>query len=182
MNVDNKRRFRSSYVAGDWNSLKDVVGLIETPSDSKTKANCALMSEIDEAVAMVNGAGKNTKNTAEEEDWCVVKPGDAVDHEENRQFDLILTAETCYTEKSCQQVAQHLLDMLKADFMSVGLVASKRFYFGTGGSAAYFRECCTKLNDSGIGAHELQVEVVEVIDDGKSNIREIMLVRKVRRK
>lgn len=181
MNVDNKRRFRSSYVAGDWNSLIDVVGDIpcfDSYSSSKKASKGA--EDLDEIVSVVNG--KQPKD----EEWCVVKKEDACDEskeskEEKTQFDLILTAETCYTEVSCQQVARHLLDLLRADVnTSIGLVASKRFYFGTGGSAAYFRQCCDELKSD--GRYTLLVEVVEVIDDGKSNIREIMSVRKVTKK
>lgn len=178
MNVDNKRRFRSSYVAGDWNSLLDIVGHI--PSfESSTKQQDKVAEDIDEIVSVVNGEKQDSGDIDDE--WCVVKAQDAeTENNENNQFDLILTAETCYTEVSCQQVAQHLLDLLKADLhSSIGLVASKRFYFGTGGSASYFRQCCVDLSEDSKNTHSLSVEVVQVIDDGKSNIREIMLVRKV---
>jgi hypothetical protein len=188
MNVENKRRFRCSYIAGDWNSLIDVVGNIPKNYEESDKTTQKVKDDdIDKLVDLVNSTDKKVDKVGatNDEDWCVVEAEEAegleADQGSKTQFDLILTAETCYTEVSCQQVAQHLLDLLIPDLStSVGLVASKRFYFGTGGSAAYFRECCVNLSKSDNSAKcTLVVEVVEVIDDGKSNIREIMLVRKV---
>ncbi len=67
------------------------------------------------------------------------------------------------------QVASLLQKLLRRHPHAVALVASKRFYFGTGGSSECFRRCCAL---SGLDA-----EVVQVLDDGRSNIREIMEVR-----
>ena len=49
------------------------------------------------------------------------------------------------------------------------LVASKRYYFGTGGSSALFRKECELRGD-------LSAAVVQVFDDGVSNIREVIEV------
>ena len=88
----------------------------------------------------------------------------------SRGFDLILSSETCYTEKSCAEVARVIDDLLGTHRRALSLVASKRFYFGTGGSAACFRRECSALG--------LEVTVVEIIDNGMSNIREIMQVKR----
>ena len=49
------------------------------------------------------------------------------------------------------------------------LVASKRFYFGTGGSTQYFREQATLDG-------RLACVDVSILNDGKSNIREVLRV------
>jgi hypothetical protein len=79
-------------------------------------------------------------------------------------FDLILAAETIYSPTSAQETAalfaRHLTDQ------GVGLVATKRYYFGVGGGSDAFRTAATILN--------LRVETVCVYDNGSGNIRELL--------
>lgn len=86
-------------------------------------------------------------------------------------FPLILTAETCYTEAHCAELA-HLINTHLPHVGSDGLalVACKRFYFGTGGGAATFKKECAALG--------LLCTVGLVVDDGRSNIREVLEVRR----
>lgn len=55
-------------------------------------------------------------------------------------FDLVLSAETCYTEESCVGVARVLSEVLAPSRSACAVVATKRFYFGTGGGALCFRK------------------------------------------
>ncbi|CAB1097197.1 unnamed protein product [Ectocarpus sp. CCAP 1310/34] len=91
-------------------------------------------------------------------------------------FDLILTAETLYTTA----VADKVLDMVGRHLAPGGqaLVASKRFYFGTGGSTQYFREAiAARCNSAAVEAsRRLVCSDAAVIDTGKGNIREVLRV------
>jgi Lysine methyltransferase len=81
-------------------------------------------------------------------------------------FDLILAAETIYTEQACRETAALLLRHLHPS-RGIALVATKRFYFGVGGGIDCFRTYASGLS----------VETVKVIDSGSGNIREILKVR-----
>ncbi|CAM9791234.1 unnamed protein product [Pylaiella littoralis] len=82
-------------------------------------------------------------------------------------FDLILTAETLYTTVVADKVLGMVLKHLSPGGQA--LVASKRFYFGTGGSTQYFR-------DKAAATGRLVCLDTGVIDTGKGNIREILRV------
>lgn len=57
------------------------------------------------------------------------------------------------------------------------LVASKRFYFGTGGSTQYFREAIAARRPAAAEVSgRLVCSDVAVIDTGKGNIREVLRV------
>ncbi|CAN0209859.1 unnamed protein product [Ascophyllum nodosum] len=83
------------------------------------------------------------------------------------RFDLILTAETLYTTAVADKIIEMILRHLGRD--GHALVASKRFYFGTGGSTQYFREQATLDG-------RLACVDVSILNDGKSNIREVLRV------
>eukprot|EP00752_Nemacystus_decipiens_P002997 g2780.t1 len=82
-------------------------------------------------------------------------------------FDVILTAETLYTTA----VADKVLGMVLRHLAPGGraLVASKRFYFGTGGSTQHFR-------DAAAATGRLLCSDATVVDTGKGNIREVLRV------
>jgi hypothetical protein len=84
------------------------------------------------------------------------------------QVDLVLAAETLYSEQAAEETAlllsRHLNDTGSA------LVATKRFYFGVGGGTDAFLAASEKYN--------LLVEVVQSFDTGAGNIRDILCVRK----
>lgn len=99
-------------------------------------------------------------------DWSTLSP--LLDERDNGGlFDLILTAETLYTTA----VADKVLDMVLKHLAPGGqaLVASKRFYFGTGGSTQYFRDLVAA------DGRLLCADAV-VVDTGKGNIREVLRV------
>lgn len=85
--------------------------------------------------------------------------------------DLVLTAETCYSVASIPPLLA-VLDRLLAPGGEV-LVAAKRFYFGVGGGS---RELAERVRDD--PAARFCAETVRVFDDGASNVREIVRLRR----
>ena len=180
-------------MAGDWHGLKSVVtsAIANESSDAVSDLSSPELgaavgsSDLDDAstgAVALSGSGSsdpsdglssgNDDNNDDDDD----SDNDAEDEGNSRGtndglFDLILTAETCYTEKVCGEVAALLSTLLKRN-RGVGLVASKRFYFGTGGGSDCFKRDAEKLG--------LSVTVVAIEDDGRSNIREVMEVRRPR--
>ncbi|CAM9221117.1 unnamed protein product [Discosporangium mesarthrocarpum] len=91
------------------------------------------------------------------------------------KFDLILTAETLYTTSVAEKIHEPCLQVLSMILRhlaprGLAIVASKRFYFGTGGSTAHFR---------GLAAADgrLRCEDVSTSDTGQGNIREVIEVQ-----
>jgi hypothetical protein len=107
------------------------------------------------------------------------------------RFDLILASETTYTIESCMDTAFLMLRHLKLD-VGVGLVATKRFYFGVGGGTDAFISSCKALsNSSSLSSSTrmeddedslllaqlcLHVRVVQSYDTGNANIRDLLEV------
>jgi len=99
------------------------------------------------------------------------------------RFDLILASETTYTTESCNDTAFLMLKHLKID-SGVGLVATKRFYFGVGGGTDMFADAAKTLNTSSVQPFSQQRLVVRTIrsyDTGNANIRDLLEVRCVRK-
>ena len=96
------------------------------------------------------------------------------------RFDLILAAETTYTESSANDTAFLLMNHLKMEG-GVGFIATKRYYFGVGGGSDAFLDSAARqtLTVDGIVYH-LKVEKVRDFNDGKSNIRDLWRVKCVR--
>ena len=57
----------------------------------------------------------------------------------------------------------------------VALIASKRYYFGVGGGTDAFRAACRIAVDD--SETDLQVETLQVYDNGSGNIRELLQVK-----
>ena len=95
------------------------------------------------------------------------------------QFDIILAAETVYEPSSFPKHIEILKRALRCDEESesnsskkkktFALVAAKSYYFGVGGGARWFRETLEKNAC-------FDVECVDTISDGASNVREILKV------
>jgi hypothetical protein len=97
------------------------------------------------------------------------------------RFDLILAAETTYTEKAAQDTAEIMRRHLKIN-SGIGLVASKRYYFGVGGGTHAFCKYsmgATAMKPPSIGTPdiELVVTTLQVYDSGAGNIRELLKVQ-----
>ena len=99
------------------------------------------------------------------------------------RFDLILASETTYTTESCLDTAFLMLRHLRVD-VGVGLVATKRFYFGVGGGTDAFISACESLSssssgddgDSPLAGLRLCAKVVRSYDTGNANIRDLLVV------
>ena len=99
------------------------------------------------------------------------------------RVDLILASETTYTSESCKDTAFLMLAHLKID-VGVGLIATKRFYFGVGGGADSFESAAKLLSSSSSGPFaglELEVKLLRQYDTGTANIRDMIRVRCLRR-
>ena len=100
------------------------------------------------------------------------------------RFNLILAAETTYTEASARDTATLLSRHLKFD-SGIGLVATKRYYFVVGGGSDSFRSFAEKIrverivSKSQARLYSLQVETVKVYDSGIGIIREVLRVKLV---
>ena len=91
------------------------------------------------------------------------------------RFDLLLAAETTYTAEASEDTALLLANHLAID--GVGLVATKRYYFGCGGGSDAFRKASATKQVSIEGtSYGLNIQTVEVYDCGSGNIRELLKV------
>mmetsp|Transcript_30522 Transcript_30522/g.98348 ORF Transcript_30522/g.98348 Transcript_30522/m.98348 type:complete len:297 (-) Transcript_30522:93-983(-) len=81
-------------------------------------------------------------------------------------YDVILTAETIYDDKSSGRLIACIDDILKPD--GVAYIAAKSYYFGVGGSTRQFEAQVAKL------LPRRKLEQVALIQDGSSNVREIL--------
>ena len=97
----------------------------------------------------------------------------------NERFDVILASETTYTTESCQDTAYLMLKHLKVE-IGVGLVATKRFYFGVGGGADAFSKAATCISEGYESSRlRLVVRTIQSYDTGNANIRDLLEVRLV---
>lgn len=100
-------------------------------------------------------------------------------------FDLIVAAETMYSEAAARDTALLLYRHLRRD-VGVAFVATKRYYFGVNGGVDPFRQFAATLDDCNSGDNDddyryrLHIETVRTIDNGSGNIREILRVQRVR--
>lgn len=83
------------------------------------------------------------------------------------EVDVILAAETLYTNATVAKVVRMLKAHLKRD--GVAVLSNKRYYFGTGGGSLAFVEAAE--------AAGLSVERAGEVQDGNSNIRDVLLAR-----
>ena len=100
-----------------------------------------------------------------------VQPGGvrADDQYEQGRVALVLSAETLYTQAVTTTVF-HILERMLTAPGSFALLANKRYYFGCGGGTMSFLDLCTSPSSS------LEARIVSSVEDGKSNIRDILLV------
>ena len=82
-------------------------------------------------------------------------------------FDLVLTADSIYSERSQPHLLRLILRSLAPG--GIALVAAKSFYFGVGGCTAGFRAAAE--------AAGAQVSCALRVTDGASNVREVLLLR-----
>ena len=91
------------------------------------------------------------------------------------RFDLVLAAETTYTTETSEDTAILLGKHIAID--GIGLVATKRYYFGCGGGSDAFRDALSAQEVKIEGrSYRLCATTVDVIDCGSGNIRELLEV------
>ena len=81
-------------------------------------------------------------------------------------FDLILSAETLYSAESCLKIVLTLESLLSDT--GVAIIANKRYYFGVGGGTQELKRI--------VASRAMSLRVVRVIEDGVSNIREVICI------
>ena len=86
------------------------------------------------------------------------------------KFDLVLAAETTYTKAAAESTAHLFYTHVKFPH-GVGIIATKRYYFGCGGGTDAFREALSKESGS-----QMRIETLETFDNGKGNIRELLKI------
>ena len=100
-------------------------------------------------------------------DWADLKR--ALDNANEDRFDLILTAETLYTEENGKKLLEFFRHYLSP--AGVALMANKRYYFGVGGGTSEFQRAANTHFDG-----EFCITVAQSYDDGCNNIRDLMAV------
>ncbi|ETW07687.1 hypothetical protein H310_02144 [Aphanomyces invadans] len=108
-----------------------------------------------------------TKATFYSGDWQLMSE-DMLAHGTDMEFDLILTAETIYTESVSVELFQTIQRHLKRRG-GIALVAAKSYYFGTGGSVHHFKSLVAQDGT-------MVARTVWESNDAKSNVREIVHV------
>jgi hypothetical protein len=93
-----------------------------------------------------------------------------LERENAETFDLILSAETLYTENNCVKMLQLLMKYLKRGG-GVAILATKRYYFGVGGGTGELHRVA-QAHFHGLFDITTATEFV----DGTSNIRDILAV------
>ena len=99
-------------------------------------------------------------------------------------FDIILSAETLYNDDNCVSIKQLLLHHL-TPISGVAYFATKRYYFGVGGGTESLQKVISASASASASAgtctytdgRTLKCTVVRSIEDGNSNIRDIVQVR-----
>lgn len=99
------------------------------------------------------------------------------------QVDWIAAAETLYSVEAAKETA-YLISRLLRPETGQAWVASKRYYFGVGGGVDAFCTAAESITVDNVLSesnenirYKLDVETVQVCDNGNANIRELLLVR-----
>lgn len=93
-------------------------------------------------------------------------------------FDIILAAETTYSEQAAIETAQLIVRHLRPH-TGVAYVATKRYYFGVRGGTSCLMDAMTKLQQEEETPKRplLDVQVLQVYDNGAGNIRELLRIQ-----
>jgi len=94
------------------------------------------------------------------------------------RFDLLLGADVTYSVSSTKDIVMLLLRHLKIE-TGIGLIATKRYYFGVGGGTDVLNEAARKerICIKSEGTFKLKIEVIQTYNCGRSNIRDLLRVR-----
>jgi predicted nicotinamide N-methyase len=102
-------------------------------------------------------------------DWSDEKLVALLTHNNSLKYDIILSSDTIYSQQSIKPLVKIIKSTLAEN--GVALIAAKRFYFGVGGST---KELLEVIQAEGA----LTARVMETFEDGKSNVREIIEVKR----
>ncbi|CEO98971.1 protein-histidine N-methyltransferase [Plasmodiophora brassicae] len=86
------------------------------------------------------------------------------------QFDMVFSCDTLYSAATYPSLVRMIDRCLKRD--GIAFVAAKTYYFGVGGSVQAFLDTVNQADGALHGA------VIATLEDGQSNIREIVEIRK----
>ena len=94
------------------------------------------------------------------------------------QMDWIAAAETLYSVQAAHETAVLISRLLRPE-TGLAWVASKRYYFGVGGGVDAFVQAAQVLPPTLYNgdAYQLVVKTIQVYDNGKANIRELLRVQ-----
>lgn len=114
-------------------------------------------------------------------DWRDTKLAGLMQGSGNK-FDLLVTCDTLYSVASMPYLLRLVDDLLSEH--GVLLVAAKRFYFGVGGSTGEFIRQLDEWNKgtdqgSGRSRSRFKATVAHTVEDGKSNVREILHIERI---
>ncbi len=90
------------------------------------------------------------------------------DNKYNKKFDIIISADTLYNSENYDSLYQNIIKNLNNP--GICFIASKKYYFGVGGGTSQFIEYVNSKN-------ELDIKSVHEINDGMSNMRQILEIR-----
>mmetsp|Transcript_16206 Transcript_16206/g.27181 ORF Transcript_16206/g.27181 Transcript_16206/m.27181 type:complete len:282 (-) Transcript_16206:373-1218(-) len=163
--IPHTRNFRTIEL-GCGHGIPGIVSLL-------MGSHCVVFSDLNAEVIKettwpniyLNCHDKLSRATCYSGDWDPLSLHFKTNTPEACAFDLILSAETLYTDEVCQKLFRFIQDHLAST--GCALVASKRFYFGVGGGT-FTLESLVKE------AGGFSYETVVVFEDGLSNIREIV--------
>lgn len=93
-------------------------------------------------------------------------------------FDCILAAETTYSTTAAMDTARFITKHLKKE-SGVAYVATKRYYFGVGGGSDAFQDGLRVFSST--SQNQIDVEILQVYDNGAGNIRELLRVKWIAR-
>lgn len=146
------------YAVQKGASLVDVADFNEDVLLAATVANIRLNcnSEIANRMRMVAG------------DWA------GIPQALGTQYDIVLAAEVVYAVEGLGRLSRCILQVLKPGGMA--LVAGKTYYFGVGGGMRAFQKSIRATAEA--MRLDVALDVVDEIRDGRSNVREILRIRK----
>jgi len=88
--------------------------------------------------------------------------------ENSKKFDIIISADTLYNTENYEYLHENILKNINNP--GVCFIASKKFYFGVGGGTSQFIDFVEQKGN-------FDIKCVKEINDGMSNIREILELR-----
>lgn len=123
-----------------------------------------------EKTAFADGDWKNLPQKLQNNEFACY--GDAKPEnffkDDNKKFDIIISADTLYNIENYEILYENIIKNLNNP--GICFIASKKYYFGVGGGTSQFMEFVK-------GKNELDIKCTHEINDGISNMRQILELR-----